>query len=121
MLSVWDNADSGAEGSLKRIQYLAGHRTTVVATCFFSVGAERFLLSAGKDRQLRIWRLKDRKFEGALAFEKADGRIVWGVDGAWSGEASAILLTASRDGCVKAWEFCPGEGKLRVGRRGMMM
>lgn len=37
---------------------------------------------------------------------------------AWSGETSAILLTASRDGCVKAWEFCPGEGKLRVGRRG---
>ena len=37
---------------------------------YVSVGAERFLLSAGKDRQLRIWRLKDRKFEGFLAFQK---------------------------------------------------
>ena len=88
-----------------------------MATCFFSVGADRFLLSAGKDRQLRIWRLRDRKFEAFLAFPKAHSRIVWDCDVAFSGESSAILLTASRDGCVKAWEFCPAEGKLRVGAR----
>lgn len=118
MISVWDNAESGAEGTLKRIQYLSGHRTTVVATCFFSVGSDRFLLSSGKDRQLRIWKLVDRKFEGFLALQKAHSRIVWDCDVAFSGESSAILLTASRDGCVKAWEFCPGEGKIRVGTEG---
>lgn len=105
MLSVWDNASS-KDGSLQFKQYLSGHRSTVVSVTPFTYRTKHYLLSVGKDRQIRVWGLRqDRCYEPEATLMKSHSRIVW--SSCFVGECGddALLATGSRDMTVKVWGF----------------
>ncbi|OAO16138.1 elongator complex protein 2 [Blastocystis sp. ATCC 50177/Nand II] len=105
VLSVWSNRAS-ADGSLVFQQYLAGHRSTVVTLTPFACAGARCLLSAGKDRQLRVWRLgTDGLYEADAVASKAHARIVWSSCCVGARGAEAWLATGSRDATVKLWRY----------------
>lgn len=118
VLSVWSNRAS-ADGSLVFQQYLAGHRSTVVTLTPFACAGARCLLSAGKDRQLRVWRLgTDGLYEADAVASKAHARIVWSSCCVGARGAEAWLATGSRDATVKLWRYDGEARELSVGEDG---
>ena len=115
MLSVWSNRAS-ADGSLAFVQYLAGHRSTVVTLTTFSCAGCRLLLSAGKDRQLRVWRLDAAgQYAADAVVNKAHARIVWSSCFVGERGKEAWLATGSRDATVKLWCYDGEKRELSVG------
>lgn len=118
VLSVWSNHAS-ADGSLVFQQYLAGHRSTVVTLTPFACAGARCLLSASKDRQLRVWRLgADGLYEADAVTSKAHARIVWSSCCVGARGAEAWLATGSRDATVKLWRYDGEARELSVGEDG---
>lgn len=122
MITVWSNRECGSGNeNLKRVHYLKGHRSTVVSLTPFIMNKEHFLLSAGKDRQLRIWKnVKDCEYEQCACMMKAHSRIIWCssiiVDGL---QDCTLFATGSRDMTVKIWKF-DLEHTITVGQKEMI-
>lgn len=112
---MWSNRAS-SDGSLAFLQYLSGHRSTVVTLTPFVCASTHFLLSAGKDRQLRVWRLDAAgRYEADAVTSKAHARIVWSSCCLGTCGVEAWLVTGSRDATVKLWMYDAEKKELTVG------
>lgn len=87
----------------KTVQVLSAHKLTVTDLSFSP--DDRFLLTAGRDRQVTLFSRTDdvdgdAHFELLQRFPKAHGRIVWSCG--WSPDGS-LFVTGSRDKSFKVW------------------
>lgn len=115
VITVWSNRDCDhTNENLKRIQYLKGHRSTVVSLTPFRLNGCAYLVSAGKDRQLRVWKREGEVYQPCACFMKAHARIIWSTCVMMAVEHSAVIATGSRDMCVKLWWFDEKEMKVCV-------
>lgn len=117
VITVWSNRDCDVNNeNLKRIQYLKGHRSTVVSLTPFMLNGIAYLLSAGKDRQLRIWKSNGCEYEACACMMKAHARILWSSCVVMCGNDCAVIATGSRDMTVKLWLFNGSEIKVGIWR-----
>jgi elongator complex protein 2 len=89
----------------KCVQVLSGGHKSTVATLSFSANGW-FLASAGKDRRLCIWKRSETNqcdYSLVWARDSAHKRIIWSVHFCLFDDA--VLLSGSRDGCMKAWRL----------------
>jgi elongator complex protein 2 len=88
------------------VQRLYGHKATVATLSFSCCG--RYLISAGKDRRLCVWKKElDGEFSLSFAKDAAHKRIIWSVDCCPFDES--FFASGSRDGCVKIWKILDGD------------
>lgn len=95
-IRLWDTVNG------KCVQILSGAHKSTVASLAFSPDSN-FLVSAGKDRKIVVWKRENDSKEYSLAFvkESAHKRIIWSTH--FCPFDPNILATGSRDGTVKLW------------------
>ena len=72
----------------------------------FGMKDSRYLVSVGKDRQLRIWKhLQNCEYECCCCYMKSHGRIIWDVSICYECDEFVLFATGSRDMTVKLWCF----------------
>lgn len=92
---------------MKRIQYLKGHRSTIVSLTPFTFNHCHYLISAGKDRQLRIWKNDEgNEYMNCATVMKSHARIIWcSCMVLQENDDFVVFATGSRDMKVKLWKF----------------
>ena len=108
IITVWSNRDCDDENeNLKRIQYLKGHRSTVVSLTPFTFNHNHYLISAGKDRQLRVWKNQEGNgYMNCATVMKSHARIIWcSCIVLQEDDNCVVFATGSRDMKVKIWKF----------------
>jgi elongator complex protein 2 len=107
-IRVWD-----VEAN-KCIQVLTGGHKSTVATMSFSPDGQ-YLVSSGKDRRLCLWKRSGDEFSLVWAKDSAHKRIVWSVHVCPFDEK--LIVSGSRDGCVKIWNIEETDKDTRVVER----
>lgn len=86
------------------LQVLKGGHKSTVATLSFSSDTN-YLISAGKDRRLCLWRRGVRgQWHLASAVNSAHKRIIWSAH--FCPHDARLFATGARDGAVKIWRIC---------------
>lgn len=93
------------------MQYLKGHRSTVVSLTPFVMSGIPYLISVGKDRQILVWKSDENgSYSLNCKFPKAHARIIWSSCTVLQGlDGFAVFATGSRDKTVKLWKTTGGD------------